>query len=434
MILPKTLRPLRRVGPLALCFLASCSGEPEKGGGAQAAAPQAPSVVVTTVTTETVPVQREFVARTEAVEEIEVVARVEAILEAREFVEGTPVEKGQVLYRLDARTYAAEVSSAEAVLANAQANLKLAEEQVSVRAAEAAQASALAKLKKSTQDVERLRPLAEKDAVPRQDLDTALASEEVARSELAAREAELKNAQIQEEVGVLQARAQVQSAEAGLELARLNLDYCTIAAPISGLIGRTKIDTGNLVGRGEAAMLATISSIDPMYVTFSISETEYLLSTRNRENDEESIPVQLVLADDSDYPHPGEIVTAGRTVSEQTGTLQLVASFPNPDGDLRPGQFGRARLTVATVEDAVLVPQRAVLDQQGAKVVYVVDADNKAGLRTLQLGERHGSSYHVLDGLAAGDRVILEGHMKVRPGSPVKPSTGAVSAEPGQGR
>ena len=295
--------------------------------------------------------------------------------------------------------------------------------------------SAQAKLKKARQDVARLRPLAEKDAVPRQDLDTALAEEEVAQAGVTAQEATLKNAKIQEEVGILMARSRVKESNASVDLAQLNLDYCTITAPIGGLIGRTRIDTGNLVGRGEASVLATLSSIDPMYLTFAISETEYLLATK--EGDKHKKPdlgVDLILSDDSEYPHEGKITTADRAVSEETGTLQLVAEFPNPDGFLRPGQFGRAGLIVARIEDAVLVPQRAVIDQQGAKIVYVVDGNNMVSLRTLHLGERYEDFFVVHEGLRAGETIVLEGQLKARPGSPVRPTTRGVSAEPSQGR
>jgi len=416
--------------------LLSCSADETDGTvSAQGKTPPAPAVVVATIAKKTVPVRREFVARTEPVEQIDVQARVEAILDKREFEEGTRVEKGEILYRLDPRTYQAELSSAQAQLSQAKAELKLAEEQVSVRAAEAALASAQAKLKKARQDVARLRPLAEKDAVPRQDLDTALAEEEVAQAGVNAQEATLKNAKIQEEVGILMARARVKASGASVDLAQLNLDYCTITAPIDGLIGRTRINTGNLVGRGESSVLATLSSIDPMYLTFAISETEYLLATK--EGDKRNKPkmaVHLILSDDSEYPHDGKITTADRAVSEETGTLQLVAEFPNPDGFLRPGQFGRASLIVAKIEDAVLVPQRAVIDQQGAKIVFVVDGNNMVSLRTLHLGERFEDFYVVHEGLHAGETVILEGQLKARPGSPVKPTTKGVSAEPSQGR
>jgi membrane fusion protein (multidrug efflux system) len=425
-------RSERRFAPLlALLAVAGCSDD--DAGGARAAAPPPPAVVVAELKAQTVPIFRDFVARTEAVNTVEIQARVEAILVAFEFEEGKPVAKGQVLYRLDESTYKANLSTAQAGLAQAEAELKLASEQVSVRASEANLVEAGARLKKAEQDVARLRPLAEKDAVPRQDLDTALAGEEVARAEVQAKEAALENSRIQEEVGILMATAQVESATAKLALARLDFEYCTISAPIDGLIGRTLVDVGNLVGRGEATALATVSSVDPMYVTFAISEAEYLRfadKARDRDKDNAGPPVDLILADDSTYEHVGRPVTVERAVAKETGTLQIVTSFPNPERKLRPGQFGRIRIQVDTHENAVLLPQRAVMEKQSAKVVFVVGENDVVALRTIQIAERYQDSFIVTDGLKAGERVIIEGQLKARPGSPVKAMDRPVSSEP----
>ena len=345
-------RRLASVGPALLITLAACGGDDEAPVAAPAQTGPPPAVVVAKLETQDVPILREFVARTEAVQTVEVQARVEAVLEMRDFEEGRRVKKDDVLYRLDDRTYQAELEAAKARKGQAEANLKLALEQVTVRAAEAAVARAEATLKKAQQDVARLRPLAEKDAVPRQDLDTALAAEEVAEAEVDAEEATLTNARIQEEVGIALAQAELQSAEASLDLAELDLEYCTIRSPLDGLVGRTQVNVGNLVGRGASTPLVTVSSIDPIYVTFSISEAEYLRSVAEvraekasgaqvpdpaERRDGEGIDVQLVLADDSVFNQVGRILTADRAVAEETGTLQILTEFPNPDGDLRPG-------------------------------------------------------------------------------------------------
>lgn len=421
------------LGLFALGFVASCGQEDNVKAAAQAAPPQAPAVVVAELQTAVVPIFRDFVARTEAVETIEIEARVEAILESMEFEEGRRVKKDQVLYRLDPRSYAANLAVAKASLAQARANEKLAKEQVSVRAAEAGLTQTKALLKKAEQDVARLRPLAEKDAVPRQDLDTALAAEEVAVAEVDVQEAVLKNARISEEVGLLMAKAQVESSQASVDLAQLDLDYCTITSPIDGLVGRTQINVGNLVGKGQTTELVTVSGIDPMYVTFAISEAEYLelVARTNKEGErEERRPVELILADGSTFDQVGHVLTADRAVAVETGTLQLVALFANPAGDLRPGQFGRVRLQVQEYPAAVLVPQRSVMEQQGTKIVYVVGEGDKISLRTISVGERYEGSYVVLDGLEAGERVVVEGQLKVRPGSTVRPMDKAASSEP----
>jgi membrane fusion protein (multidrug efflux system) len=421
------------VGWLALAALVSgCGGDDEGKKAAQAARPPA-KVVVKAVSVETVPIVRDFVARSEARDTIVVQARVEAILESKHFDEGRPVERDQILYELDKSQYQAEVESAQAVLAQAEADLKLANEQVSVRAAEAAVARAMAALKKAQQDVARLRPLAEQDAVPRQDLDTALAAEEVAEADVQAADADLKNAKITEEVGKLLAQANVKKAQAALDLAELDLGYCTIKSPLAGLIGRTQVSVGNLVGRGQATDLAEVSLIDPMWATFSISESEYLGIVRrhggSEENSRDKVKVSLILADDSAYEHKGSIVVADRAVDVETGTLQLVCEFPNPDGKLRPGQFGRARMAVDTIENAILVPQKAIVERQGVKSVMVVGEGNKVALKTVQIGERHEGQFVISEGLEPSDRVIVEGLQKAQPGAVVEPVDAALSQE-----
>jgi membrane fusion protein (multidrug efflux system) len=427
-------RPTCAAALLACGVFAACGADPEaKAAAAQAGPP--PAVVVATVEQRPIRLRRDFVARTEAVETVEVTARVEAVLESMEFAEGAPVTAGQVLYHLDPRTYEAAVSSAQAAVLKAEADVKLAREQVSVRAAEATLAQSKARLVKAEQDVERLEPLAERDAVPRQDLDTAYAAREVAKAEVDASEANLTNSKIVEEVGVKQAEAELQSAQARLAQAQLDLEYCTITSPIDGLIGRTLVTTGNLVGRGAATTLATVSRIDPIYVTFAISEEEYL--GLQRTNDPESKPLEerprnleLILADGSVYEHKGRFFAAERAVELETGTLQVVCEFPNPDGFLRPGQFGRVRVQMAELPDALLVPQRAVQQQLSARVVLVVGEGDVVQLRTVQLGARFEHSYVVLDGLEAGDRVIVEGQLKARPGSKVVPKDAPASSEP----
>jgi membrane fusion protein (multidrug efflux system) len=412
-------------------LLAGCGGDDK---AAQPPAPPPAKVVVETVGTADVPILREFVARTEAKEEVVIQARVEAILAKRLFEEGRRVDKDQLLFELDPQTFAANLRTAEANLAKANADLKLAREQVSVRAAEAALTQAEAALRKAEQDVARLRPLAEEDAVPRQDLDTALATEEVAIAEVAAQKANLENSKIQEAVGIKLAEAQLESAKAAMVLAELELSYCTISSPIDGLIGRARVSVGNLVGRGEATELATVSLIDPMWVTFAISEAEYLYLRRKAEEEgreEGDVPLDLILADDSTFAHNGKVITAEREVAIETGTLQLVAEFPNPEGELRPGQFGRVRSTVGKIEDAVLVPQRAVTEQQGVKAVLVVGEGNKVRLQTIQVSERHERYFVVAEGLEGGETVIVEGLQKARPGSVVDPTTEAASSEAG---
>jgi membrane fusion protein (multidrug efflux system) len=186
------------------------------------------------------------------------------------------------------------------------------------------------------------------------------------------------------------------------------------------------------VGKNDATLLATVSSIDPIRVDLSISETEYLklMALRKKGQSRGPAPLELMLADGSVYPHKGQVVIADRAVDLKTGTLTILSEFPNPEGLLRPGQFGRIRVAAEVAENVVLVPQKAVMEVQGTKSVLVVGADNVVTMRTISLGESAGDLSIVRDGLKAGERVIVDGLQKARPGSPVNP-TAAPEKTPG---
>jgi membrane fusion protein (multidrug efflux system) len=213
--------------------------------------------------------------------------------------------------------------------------------------------------------------------------------------------------------------------------AELDLSYCDIYSPISGIIGLKQVDEGNLVGRGDATLLATVSTSNPVLVDFNLSEVEYLkIANRERPGSRAgAVRFELILSDDSIHPSPGTFKVLDRTVDATTGTLKVQASFPNPGSFLRPGQFARVRVPVSQEENAVLVPQKAIQELQGAKTVMVVDAQNKVQVRTVRLGEKAENYYIVLDGLKAGERVIVEGQQKARPGSEVRPSSGTVASD-----
>lgn len=389
---------------------------------AQLAAPAPPPpVVVVPVAQRDIEIVREYVARTEADDSVEIRARVEAILKEMRFQEGRRVAEGEVLYELDPRTYAANLEAAQAQLAKAQADLELAEKQVSVRVAEADLEQAHAEQRKAEQDVARLEPLAKKQAVPQQDLDTARAALEVAVATVKAKESVLTNARIVEEVSKKQAAAAVSAADAAVALARLDVEYCTLKAPMAGLIGRTQVSVGNLVGRGESTLLATLDSIDPILVVFAIGEAELLALQARRKPGEEQpeMEMELVLADGSTYPQKGRFRTAERALGLETGTIQVLAEFPNPEGRLRPGQFGRVRTSTETRKGSLLVPQRAVIERQGARSVLVIGADSKAVMRSIATSGRWNEFFLVTEGIQAGDRVVVEGQLKVRPGMTV---------------
>jgi membrane fusion protein, multidrug efflux system len=379
---PKCLsraKSLAALGVVALTLsLAACDRGKEADKAKQAAAaPPPPAVVVAEAVQKTVPIYSEFVAQTDAKETVEIRARVQAFLEAQHFTEGTIVKKDQLLFTLDKREYEAKLLQAKSQLEGAQARLGKAET-----------------------DERRLKPLAERRAVPQQDYDNAAAN-------------------------LLSAQAAVSSARSAVVAAELDLSYTTIRAPIGGLIGKRLVAPGNLVGKGEPTLLDTVSSIDPIRVNATISEAEYLKFFGQQQNGGR-LPagsvLELILADGTVFPHKGKIVIVDRAVDLKTGTLTVVGEFPNPGGRLRPGQFGRVRAPVETVENAILIPKRAVQEIQGLKSILVVGADNMVALRTIKPGETVGTMLIVLDGVKPGERVIVDGIQKARPGAKVNPS------------
>jgi membrane fusion protein (multidrug efflux system) len=411
--------------------LTACDRGKEAEKKQAAPAPPSPDVVVAEVTQKTVPIYSEFVAQTDAKETVEIRARVSAFLEAQHFTEGTVVKKDQLLFTLDKREYEAQLLQAKALLARAQADLAFAKDNALVESAKSDLDVALARLGKAETDERRLKPLAERRAVPQQDYDDAVANLDSARAAVQSKKSSVNTAQVNQKSGIEQAEAAVAAAKAAIVQAELNVSYCTIRSPIEGLIGKRLVSPGNLVGKGEATLLATVSSIDPIRVAVTISEAEYLRFTAQRmEGKAGGVALELILADGSVFPHKGKVVIVDRAVDLKTGTLSIVAEFQNPDGILRPGQFGRVRAAAETVENAILVPKRAVQEAQGAKSVLVVGADNIVTLRTISPGESVGDFLIVRDGVKPGERVIVDGIQKARPGSPVKPSA-AASAQPG---
>jgi len=354
------------------------------------------------VTASTVPIYGEYVGRTDANTTVEIRARVQGVLASAHFAEGTFIRKGQLLFNINPSEYTAKVDAAKAQLEQAESNL----------------AAATAELGKRKQDVARLTPLAAERAVPAQDLDTATAARDVAAANVA------------------QSEAAIAGAKAALEAANLDLGYTTIRSPIDGIVGRQTISTDNLVGRGDNTLLTTVSNVNPILVNFSITEKVYLELEKDRlagKKRNASKDVQLLLADDSVFPYKGTISVVERAVDPTTGTIVVQSKFPNPQNLIRPGQFGRVRVLLEERSNTVTVPQKAVQELQGVQTVLVVDDNNKTELRTVELGERVGANFVVLSGLKAGERIVVEGLQKVRPGMVVSPQAQAISAEPNGG-
>jgi membrane fusion protein, multidrug efflux system len=333
--------------------------------------PPPPEVQVAEVTQKDVPIYIELVGATLGSEDIEIRARVEGYLSSVNFTEGSFVKKGQLLYKIDPQQF-------QAALSQAQANL----------------ATAKARLEKTNNDVARYKPLAEQKAVSQQELDNALSAQEAARS-------------------------QVASYDAQVDKAKLDLAYTTITSPVDGLIGTTQRKVGALVGRGENTLLNTISQTHPILFRCAIAEAEYLRIARSgvdRKALEKNYGVELILADGSVHPHKGRLDAVERAVDPTTGTLTGQFSFPNPERILRPSQYGRARFVIDVKQDAVLVPQRAVQEIQGLYSVMVVKPDATVEQRMLKAGERVGNLWVIVSGVKPGEKVIVEGIQRVRPG------------------
>ena len=380
---------MKRTRAAALIFAAALAsagcGHGNTENEANVVAPP-PTVVVQPVRRATVPISEDYEGTFGAVESVEVRARVEGLLESAPFKEGDLVRKGDVIFRIQQSEYQAALAAAQAQLAQGRGNLF-------------ARRAALAR---ANTTVARNRPLAADRAIPQKDLDNAIQNAEIAKGD------------------VLVARAQIASAQAAIDNAQINLGYTTVHAPVTGLIGFLNYDVGNVVGGPATQVLDTISTIDPIKVTFALDEPTYLALSRNRTDPNvmalRDQDLKIILANDTPYAYPGRIYTFNPTIDPKTGTITVEARIPNPDGLLRPGGFARVRVVVENRRDALLVPQTAITKSQGVDTVYVVNSNGEAVLRSVTLGPQYKQSFVVQSGLSAGDRVIVEGTQKVQPG------------------
>ncbi len=391
----------------------------------QASSQPPPSLVeFVTVHPTDVPIYSEYAAQTYARDTVDVRGRVDGYLEKRLFQVGSEVAEGQVLYVLDLRPYEAEVARAKGDLAQSEANLEFAKNQVALVQAQADLAQANANLLKTKQDVDRLRPLVKEDAASQQDLDNATASLQANQANVDAKRANVEQTRLNTRAQIDVARATVDSRQAALRTSQLNLDYATIRSPIAGRIGDTTVQVGGLVNRSSAQPLTTIVPLDPIWVRFKVSEAEYLNFRRRTGQEQDqtrSNPLRLVLADGRVHPAEGKFQNATNQVDPKTGTLELQATFPNPARSVLPGQFGRVRLHMEDKKDVIVVPQKALVEMQGMQSVMTVGADNKVVARSVVTSQRLDEGWIVEQGLKPGDRVIVEGIQKARPGSPVNP-------------
>ncbi|MDE2094748.1 MAG: efflux RND transporter periplasmic adaptor subunit [Burkholderiales bacterium] len=369
----------------AVLLLAACGQQPAGGPGG---APPPAEVGVITVEPHAVGLATELPGRLEASRVAQVRARVAGVVLKRVFKEGSDVKAGQLLFQIDPAPYRATAASAQAALARAQANL--------------AQASALA---------ERYKPLLDANAISKQDYVNAVAAQQAAQADVAA-------------------------ARAALQTAQINLGYASVTAPIAGHVGRALVTEGALVGQGEVTPLTVVQQVDPMYVNFTESATDVfrlrqaVASGQYKRAGVDGASVRVVLEDGSVYAHPGKLLFSDLTVDPTSGQITLRASVPNPDGVLLPGLYVRVRLEQAQAAAGIVVPQQAVTRGATGDSVMVVAADGKVSPRPVKIGTAVDGQWVVLDGLKAGEQVMVDGFQKLRGNAPVKavPWQGAGSA------
>jgi membrane fusion protein (multidrug efflux system) len=408
------------VFPIALIGILTGCGS--KGPHQVAAQAPPPTVEITQVTPSDADVYAEYPAQTYARNMVDVRGRVEGYIEKWLFRPGQEVTAGQPLYSLDLRPFQAQVQQAKGTLNQTEADLSFAQRQVSLRQAEANLAASQSNLVKAQQDYERLKPLVEQDAAAKQDLDAAVAALRSAEASVRANQANVEQTRLTTETQVQATEGKVQAQRGALETATLNLEYGTIRAPISGLIGDTLVPVGGLVNPNATQPLTTIVPLDPIWVRFKVSEAQYLQFQGKMGGRAKQGPVlQLILADNSVFPQTGKLTNSLNQVDSRTGTLEVQAEFPNPQHRLLPGQFGRIRYVSEHRTGVILVPQRAVQQNQSIQTVYVLDQGNKVEARVVKTGPRIGDSWLIEEGLKPGDRVIVEGLLTVRPGAVVHP-------------
>jgi len=371
---------------------------PKQVSGASTPGP-VPVVEVVTVEQRDVPVYGEWIGTLDGLVNADVRAQVTGYLQQQSYQEGAFVKKGQLLFQIDPRPFQAAVDQAEGQLAQSNAML----------------ANAEAVQHRTQLDVDRYTPLVQEEAASQQDLDNSV------QNNLAAK------------ATVETARAQIQTYQAAVETAKINLDFTRLVSPIDGIVGQAQLQVGALVTPGSG-VVTSVSTVNPIKVFFTVSEPQYLgwrqrfPTETSRLNADKSLRLQLVLADGRTYEHEGTFYFADRQVDVGTGSIQIAGLFPNPENILRPGGYGKVRAVISTQKDALLVPQRAVTELQGNYQVAVVDGQNTVSIRPVTLGESSGSDWIISSGLSVGDRIVAEGIQKVRSGIhvTVKPFAPAV--------
>lgn len=367
------------LGPVLICtavlMFISCKKETPQA----TAPPPPPDVQVTEAIQREVPIYSEWLGTTDGSINAQIRARVQGYLQSRDYREGTSVKAGDLLFTIDPRPYQAALDQARGDRGRAEAALG-----------------------KTRLDVARYTPLAKEGAISQQELDNAI-------------QADRGN------------QAYVAAAQAAVKQAELNLEWTRVKSPIDGIAGISVAQIGDLIGANTS--LTTVSRVDPIKVTFPISEREYLkfadrigtAMQAEKRAEQHGPPLDLILGDGSVYPEKGEFALPDREIDIKTGTIAIVSYFPNHKNILRPGLYAKVRTVLDTKKNALLVPQRAILELQGSYRLAVVGEDNKVAMRPVKVGERIGNLWIINEGLSAGERVIIEGLQKVRDGALVNP-------------
>ena len=381
---------------------------------AGAAEPTPPEVEVVAVEQKDIPIYREWIGTLDGLVNAAIRSQVTGYLLTQDYAEGSFVRKGQLLFQIDPRPLQAAADQAKGQFA--QANGQLAQARAQYQQSEAQLASAEANQRKAQFDENRYIPLAKEHAVTQQDLDNVVQSNDSAKAQVKMATAQIEAAKAQIEA----ASAAVEAAKASLEAANVNLGFTKLYSPIDGIAGNAQIQIGNLVNPAANAV-TTVSTVDPIKVTFAVSEQEYLGLSKQYKPTDPTPPLELILADGTVYPHPGKYAFAGRQVNQSTGAIEATGLFPNPGNILRPGQYGKVRVAVETLRGALLVPLQAVSELQGSYEVAALDGNDAVSIKTIHVGDQVGAWWVVSDGLHPGERVIVDGIQKVGPGMHVKP-------------
>jgi membrane fusion protein (multidrug efflux system) len=365
---------LTKALPLAAALLLTISSGCSRK--AEQVAPPPPEVLVATVTPRDVPVVHEAVATLEGFITANINAQVQGYIISRDYKEGSVVKKGDLLFQIDPRPFEATLDQAKGNLAVAQSNQT-----------------------KADADVKRALKLFQEKVLSDQERDTYINS-------------------------ASSTKANVQAAAAAVRQAEVNLGYTKIIAPIDGIVGIATAHVGDLVGPGTGP-LTTISQVDPIKTAVNVGEqsfTEFITDHPDpdeRERYLQGLQFDLSLADGNPYPHKGKFYAEDRNLDTKTGSIRMEFTFPNPGNRLRPGQFGKVRAVVKVIKGALVIPEQAVTELQGNRLVAVVDSENKIAMRPVKLGERSGGMWQVIEGLKPGEKVVAQGLLKVRPGSSV---------------